>query len=112
MRRISNPKTRGFLPRQWSNSRQELNELKATGVYPLAELSATSRDKESERGPRMTAQIVAYHPIHDPLFQARVSHDEIWGFAQWMSSPPRLDLTPSLVELGSGSFLDEYCRDQ
>ncbi|KAI1011829.1 hypothetical protein LB503_004553 [Fusarium chuoi] len=32
---------------------QELNELKATGIYPLTELSATSRDKESQRGPRV-----------------------------------------------------------
>ncbi|KAI1063806.1 hypothetical protein LB506_005613 [Fusarium annulatum] len=62
---------------------QELNELKAT------------------------AQVV-YHPIHDSLFQDRVSHDEIWGIAQWMPSPPRLDLTPTLSELGSSSFSDEY----
>jgi hypothetical protein len=94
---------------------QELNELKATGIYPLAELSArqgTKSHKEVlEHWIKRTAQVV-YHPLDDPLFRARVSHDEIWAIHQWLSNPAPLELTPNTPEFGSSSFRDEHWRNQ
>jgi hypothetical protein len=94
---------------------QELKELKATGIYPLAELSArqgTKSHKEVlEHWISRTAQVV-YHPLDDPLFRARVSHDEIWAIHQWLANPAPLELTPTITEPGLGSFRDEYCRNQ
>ncbi|KAM5386027.1 uncharacterized protein FOBCDRAFT_208364 [Fusarium oxysporum Fo47] len=94
---------------------QEMKELKATGIYPLAELSArqgTKSHKEVlEHWIKRTAQVI-YHPLDDPLFRARVSHDEIWAIHQWLGNPAPHELTPTITQLGPGSFRDEYCRNQ
>ncbi|KAF4499635.1 hypothetical protein FAGAP_4185 [Fusarium agapanthi] len=97
---------------------QELNELKATGIYPLAELNArqsTKGHKEVlEQWIKRTAQVV-YHSLADPLLRARVSHDEITEISQWLSNPaplPPAASTPSRAKFTLDSFCDDYCRNQ
>ncbi|KAF5549803.1 hypothetical protein FMEXI_4054 [Fusarium mexicanum] len=97
---------------------QELNELKATGIYPLAEFNArqsTKGHKEVlEQWIKRTAQVV-YHSLVDPLLRARVSHDEITEISRWLSNPappPPATSTPGRVKFTPGTFCDNYCRSQ
>ncbi|KAF5662785.1 hypothetical protein FDENT_13288 [Fusarium denticulatum] len=74
---------------------QELKELKATGIYPLAELSARQGAKGHkevlEQWIKRTAQVV-YHSLIDQLLRARVSHDEVRAISLWLSDPATLPL--------------------
>ncbi|KAF4335411.1 hypothetical protein FBEOM_10737 [Fusarium beomiforme] len=93
---------------------QEFNELKATGIYPLAELSARQGTKSYkevlEHWIYRTAQVL-YHPLDDPLFCARVSPDEIREIRSWLSESQGLPGLPlNRTEVGSSSFRDEHWR--
>ncbi|KAG5751245.1 hypothetical protein H9Q70_006085 [Fusarium xylarioides] len=97
---------------------QDLNDLKSTGIYPLAELSArqgTTGHKEAlEQWIKRTAQVV-YHSLIDPLLRARVSPDEIRAISQWLSDPappsPAIS-TNGRAKFTLRSFRDDYCRNQ
>ncbi|KAF5227064.1 hypothetical protein FANTH_14883, partial [Fusarium anthophilum] len=86
----NNPRLPPEIVAEFKRLIQELNELKATGIYPLAELNArqsTKGHKEVlEQWIKRTAQVV-YHSLVDPLLRARVSYDEITEISQWLSNP-------------------------
>ncbi|KAF4455186.1 hypothetical protein F53441_2424, partial [Fusarium austroafricanum] len=92
----------------------ELNELKATGIYPLAELAARQGAKAYKgvlaQWIKRTVQVL-YQPLDDPLFRARLSEDEIWTISQWLTNPgPPNKLTPDkpTFKLGDQHWRNEY----